>query len=153
MFAEIAVHTPMARRLLGGARSETGPDTVALGITFHYRVPTHLAETLRPGHLVWVPFGREELHGVVLALADDAPEGVRTRPLLDLVLPDPVLTPAQLDLARWLSNRTLAPILDCLLLMLPTGLAQKAEPVLGLTDEGTAGAAWRRSARERERGR
>jgi primosomal protein N' (replication factor Y) len=136
MFAEIAVHTPMARRLLGGARSETGPDTVALGITFHYRVPTHLAETLRPGHLVWVPFGREELHGVVLALADDAPEGVRTRPLLDLVLPDPVLTPAQLDLARWLSNRTLAPILDCLLLMLPTGLAQKAEPVLGLTDEG-----------------
>jgi primosomal protein N' (replication factor Y) len=153
MFAEIAVHTPMARRLLGGARSETGPSGggarsetgpsggngaggAALGITFHYRVPAHLAETLRPGHLVWVPFGREELHGVVLALTDDALEGVRTRPLLALVLPDPVLTPAQLDLARWLSNRTLTPILDCLLLMLPTGLAQKAEPVLELTDEG-----------------
>jgi primosomal protein N' (replication factor Y) len=152
MFAEIAVHTPMARRPLGGARSappggyaQTGPSgrggasgvgEAALGITFHYRVPAHLAETLRPGHLVWVPFGREELHGVVLALTDDAPEGVRTRPLLALALPDPVLTPAQLDLARWLSNRTLTPVLDCLLLMLPTGLAQKAEPVLELTDEG-----------------
>ena len=46
------------------------------------------------------------------------------------------MTPAQLDLARWLSGRTLASILDCLLLMLPAGLAQKAEPVLALTGEG-----------------
>jgi primosomal protein N' (replication factor Y) len=105
-------------------------------VTFHYSVPAPLAETLRPGHLVWVPFGREELHGVVLALVDAAPEGVRTRALLDLVLPEPVLTPAQLELARWLSSRTLASILDCLLLMLPAGLAQKAEPVLALTGEG-----------------
>jgi primosomal protein N' (replication factor Y) len=140
MFAEIAVHTPMARRMLSGTRSETGPSEVSgdapLGVTFHYSVPAQLVETLRPGHLVWVPFGREELHGVVLALADAAPEGVRTRALLDLVLPEPVLTPAQLDLARWLSRRTLASILDCLLLMLPAGLAQKAEPVLALTGEG-----------------
>jgi primosomal protein N' (replication factor Y) (superfamily II helicase) len=133
-FAEIAVHTPMARRM--PAADEAGGDDAPLGVTFHYSVPAHLAGTLRPGHLVWVPFGREELHGVVLALTDEAPEGVRTRALLDLVLPEPVLTPAQLDLARWLSGQTLASILDCLLLMLPAGLAQKAEPVLALTGEG-----------------
>ena len=143
MFAEIAVHTAMARRMPSQARPESGPSRIGadgedapLGVTFHYSVPAHLAGTLRPGHLVWAPFGREELHGVVLALGDTAPEGVRTRALLDLVLPEPVLTPAQLDLARWLSSRTLAPILDCLLLMLPAGLAQKAEPVLALTEEG-----------------
>ncbi|HSN77242.1 MAG TPA: primosomal protein N' [Anaerolineae bacterium] len=134
MFTEIAVHTPMARRIPAG--DEAGGDDAPLGVTFHYSVPANLAETLRPGHLVWVPFGREELHGVVLALMDAAPEGVRARTLLDLVLPEPVLTPAQLDLARWLSSRTLASILDCLLLMLPAGLAQKAEPVLALTGEG-----------------
>jgi primosomal protein N' (replication factor Y) (superfamily II helicase) len=134
MFAEIAVHAPMARRLQAG--DESGGDDAPLGVTFHYSVPAHLADVLRPGHLVWVPFGREELHGVVLVLVDEAPEGVRTRALIDLVLPEPVLTPAQLDLARWLSGRTLASILDCLLLMLPAGLAQKAEPVLTLTGEG-----------------
>jgi primosomal protein N' (replication factor Y) len=134
MFAEIAVHTPMARRMQAG--DEAGADDAPLGVTFHYSVPAHLVETLRPGHLVWVPFGREELHGVALALMDAAPEGVRTRALLDLVLPEPVLTLAQLDLARWLSGRYLASILDCLLLMLPAGLAQKAEPVLALTGEG-----------------
>ena len=111
-------------------------DGAPFGVTFHYSVPAHLAASVQPGHLVWVPFGREELHGVVLALVDAAPEGVRPRALIDLVLPDPVLTPVQLDLARWLSSRTLAPILDCLLLMLPAGLAQKAEPVLALTEEG-----------------
>lgn len=140
MFAEIAVHTPMARRPLGKTRPPQEPVSedgdAPLGVTFHYSVPAHLAAALRPGHLVWVPFGREELHGVALALSDAAPEGVRTRALIDLVLPEPVLTPAQLELARWLSQRTLAPILDCLLLMLPTGLAQKAEPVLALTEEG-----------------
>ncbi len=149
MFAEIAVHTPMARRMIAG--DEAGGDDAPLGVTFHYSVPAHVAETLRPGHLVWVPFGREELHGVVLALVDAAPQGVRTRALIDLVLPDPVLTPAQLDLARWLSGRTLASILDCLLLMLPAGLAQKAEPVLALTGEGRrvleGGGEW---VRERE---
>ena len=134
MFAEIAVHTPMARRPLGGARPESGAGDAPLGVTFHYRVPEAMAGALRPGHLVWVPFGREELHGVVLALSEAAPDGVRPRALIDLVLPEPVLTPAQLELARWLSSRTLAPILDCLLLMLPTGLAQKAEPVVGLVE-------------------
>ncbi len=140
MFAEVAVHTPMARRTTGAARPENESSDAAegapLGATFHYSVPAHLADVLRPGHLVWAPFGREELHGVVLALVDAAPEGVRPRALLDWVLPEPALTPAQLDLARWLSSRTLSPILDCLLLMLPAGLAQKAEPVLALTGEG-----------------
>ncbi|MER2600312.1 MAG: primosomal protein N' [Caldilineales bacterium] len=137
-FAEVVVHTPMARRTPAppqAAPTAAGAsEAAAWGITFHYQVPPHLAAVLQPGHLVWVPFGREELHGVVMALADHAPATVRTRLLLDLVLPEPVLTAAQLDLARWLSRHYLAPLLDCVLLMLPAGLAQKAEPVLALTE-------------------
>ena len=78
MFAEVAVHTPMARRIQGGARSETGPSDfdaagdsdAPVGMTFHYTVPAELEGVLQPGHLVWAPFGREELHGIVLALVD-----------------------------------------------------------------------------------
>ena len=139
MFAEVVVHTPMARRPLGAAPApadeaeQDAAGEAGLGATFHYRVPAALAQTVQPGHLVWVPFGREQLHGVVLSLTEAAPPGVHARELLDLVLPDPVLTPPQLELARWLSVQYLTPILDCVLLMLPTGLAQKAEPVLALT--------------------
>lgn len=131
MFAEVAVHTPMARLLPGGEGADDAAE--ALGMTFHYAVPPALQGKLQPGHLVWVPFGRQQLQGVVLALADRPPAGVSPRPLEDLALDAPVLTPAQLALARWLSQTYLAPILDCVLLMLPPGLAQKAEPVLALT--------------------
>ncbi|MBE2235954.1 MAG: hypothetical protein IAE85_20855, partial [Anaerolinea sp.] len=53
MFAEIAVHTPMARRPLGGARPESGAGDAPLGVTFHYRVPEAMAGALRPGHRFW----------------------------------------------------------------------------------------------------
>ena len=113
-------------------------------MTFHYTVPVDLREQVQPGSLVWVPFGKEQLHGVTLALTDTVPQGVSPRPIIDLVLPEPVCTAAQLDLARWLSAVCLAPLLDCLLLMLPTGLALKAEPIYELTAE-----ALRRLAQER----
>ncbi|MCA9871358.1 MAG: hypothetical protein KC487_13405, partial [Anaerolineae bacterium] len=129
-YAEVAVHTPMARRLQTAAlplSSGSGPDDpAALGMTFHYSVPADLRGQVQPGSLVWVPFGKEQLHGVTLSLTDTVPQGVTPRPIIDLVLPDPVCTAVQLDLARWLSAACLAPLLDCLLLMLPTGLALKA---------------------------
>ncbi|MCB0256306.1 MAG: primosomal protein N' [Anaerolineae bacterium] len=136
-YAEVAVHTPMARRLQTAAlplSSGSGPDDpAALGMTFHYSVPADLRGQVQPGSLVWVPFGKEQLHGVTLSLTDTVPQGVTPRPIIDLVLPDPVCTAVQLDLARWLSAACLAPLLDCLLLMLPTGLALKAESVYELT--------------------
>ena len=137
MYAEIAVHTPMARRLElnAPAEGETIDSGSPLGMTFHYVVPRDLRVAVQPGSLVWVPFGKEQLHGIVLALTETAPQGVTARPVIDLVLPEPVCTTAQLDLARWLSAACLAPLLDCLLLMLPTGLVLKAEPVLMLTDK------------------
>lgn len=135
MFAEVAVHTPLARHLPPGKEQVRRADSVSCqGLTFHYAVPPALQDTLKPGHLVWVPFGKQQLHGVVLELSDWLPPGIGSvRPILDLALPEPVCTPAQLALARWLSSYYLAPILDCVLLMLPPGLAQKAEPVLTLT--------------------
>lgn len=35
--------------------------------TFHYHLPVELEGTVRPGHLVWVPFGSQRLKGVVVA--------------------------------------------------------------------------------------
>lgn len=150
MYAEVAVHTPMARRLqtLAVAESDSGEGdgAAALGMTFHYTVPVDLREQVQPGSLVWVPFGKEQLHGITLALTETVPQGVSPRPIIDLVLPEPVCTAAQLDLARWLSAVCLAPLLDCLLLMLPTGLALKAEPIYELTVQALRALAQERPA-------
>ena len=78
MYAEVAVHTPMARRLVAGAEAgETDGGIAALGATFYYTVPPELIGTLQPGHLAWVPFGRQELQGIVLGLQEEAPPNLK----------------------------------------------------------------------------
>ena len=127
MFAEVVVNDPLSRLI---AVEEAPFDTAApLGTTYHYDVPTHLRGILQPGHLVWVPFGERRLQGIVISLSETAPVA-ETRPLERLALDEPVLTSTQLALARWMSAHYLAPLLDCLRLMLPPGLLRPAEPLL-----------------------
>ena len=126
-YAEVVVNDPLSRLV---AVEEPPLDTAApLGTTYHYDVPPHLRGVVRPGHLVWVPFGERRLQGIVVSLSETAPVA-ETRPLQALALDEPVLTSTQLALARWMSAHYLAPLLDCLQLMLPPGLMRAAEPLL-----------------------
>jgi primosomal protein N' (replication factor Y) len=126
VYAEVAVNAPV--RWQGGAdlariRAQ-GADS-ALGMTFHYAIPPEMESQLVPGHLVTVPFGSRREYGVVVALSDSAPVA-EVREIDTLVRPDPVLSPVQLDLARWMSATYLAPLIDCLRQMLPPGLLRRA---------------------------
>jgi primosomal protein N' (replication factor Y) len=102
--------------------------------TFHYHVPTHLQDSIRVGHLVTAPFGSRRVQGVVVGLPS-TPEVPETRPITDLVDPEPVFTSAQLELARWLAAETTAPFIDCLTLMLPPGLSQEADSLYRLAND------------------
>ncbi|MFN2160237.1 MAG: primosomal protein N' [Anaerolineales bacterium] len=95
---------------------------------FHYHIPAELEGAVKAGHLVVVPFGKQRVQGVVLRQIDQ-PEVSETRPVIELVDPDAVLTPAQLELARYLSERFLAPVATCIALMLPPGLSQLADVI------------------------
>ncbi len=114
MYAEVAVNLPPVRS------------------TFHYHLPPDLLDRLRPGHLVIVSLGMQRVQGVVLRLLEqaDVPE---TKPVLELVEDAPVLTGPQLELARWLSMSTLTPLIECLTLMIPPGLSQRADTEFSLT--------------------
>ncbi|MDE7386159.1 MAG: hypothetical protein K2N28_03370, partial [Muribaculaceae bacterium] len=47
-----------------------------LNATFTYRIPPHLADAVRAGHRVIVPFGTKKFYtGIVVALVPSAPEG------------------------------------------------------------------------------
>ncbi|UYN90739.1 MAG: primosomal protein N' [Anaerolineales bacterium] len=99
---------------------------------FHYHVPPELEHTLRPGHLVLAPFGKLIVQGVVLRSVD-TPEVAETRPIDSLLDDDPVLTAAQLELARQLADATLAPVAACVALMLPPGIGRTADVLYSLT--------------------
>ncbi len=106
--------------------------------TFHYHAPPALEAILAPGHLVIVPFGSRRLQGVVLRRSPTAPVP-ETKAIESLLDPKPVLTAAQLQLAHWLSQETLAPLIDCLTLMIPPGLAQRADTRYALLDHQARG--------------
>ena len=99
--------------------------------SFHYHLPPDLIDVVQPGHLVQVEFGKRMVQGIVAALDDQSPVA-ETKPIIALVLPDPVLYPVQLELARWLSLTYLAPMIGCFRLMLPPGLSQIADVSLEL---------------------
>lgn len=96
-----------------------------------YHVPAELQGKVQPGCLVVVPLGGQRVQGVVLRSISQSsvPE---TRPIESLVDPLPVVTDAQIELARWLSHETLAPLGVCLELMIPPGLSQTADVLVRL---------------------
>ncbi|MCC7352888.1 MAG: primosomal protein N' [Anaerolineae bacterium] len=137
-YAEVAVHAPVSRRLTpreghpppGKALAASSP----LGGTYHYVIPDSLSGAVVPGSLVSVPFGERTLQGIVVALSDSSPVA-DTKDIAGLVRREPVLTPVQLALVRWLSERYLAPLIDAIRLCLPPGLIPAAEPVLDLLSQ------------------
>lgn len=114
MFAEVAVN----RRV---------------STTFHYHIPSSLAGQITPGHLVKIGFGTAHTTGIVIALHDHSPVP-ETKPILDRLDPQPVVTPAQLALAAWLAEKTLTPLGMCLWLMLPPGLAKRGDLCYSLVE-------------------
>jgi primosomal protein N' (replication factor Y) len=74
------------------------------------------------------------LQGIVLGLGPSAPVD-ETRPITELIDPQPVLTDVQLKLAHWLSRETAAALIDCMTIMLPPGLSQQADSAYRLVGE------------------
>ncbi len=112
MYAEIAVNRPISN-------------------TFHYHIPASLHDQIVPGHLVKIAFGTAHSTGIVIALHHESPIP-ETKPILERLDPHPVLTPVQIELARWLSAQTLTPLGPCLWLMLPPGLAKRSDTLYTL---------------------
>jgi primosomal protein N' (replication factor Y) len=93
---------------------------------FDYALPPKIAPQVQAGCLVMVPFGKQTVQGVVFALVD-SPAVENTKPILDLLDPEPVLTAPQLALASRMAEATLNPLAAIIGLMLPVGLSQQAD--------------------------
>ncbi|MFA7115597.1 MAG: hypothetical protein WC214_09090, partial [Candidatus Omnitrophota bacterium] len=102
--------------------------------TYHYSIPSELQSQVQPGSLVVVPFGRQTVQGVVLALLEQ-PEVAETKPITELLAPDTLLIRQQLDLAQWLAEHFYAPLGACIQLMIPTGLSRRADISLTLLSD------------------
>jgi primosomal protein N' (replication factor Y) len=112
-FAQIAVNVPTI----------TG--------VFDYHLPPELNGRVGPGALVTVPFGKQTVQGVIVRFIAE-PSVPETKPVLDVLDSQPVLTAAQIEFARQLSEATLNPLAAMIGLMLPAGLSQQADLLYSL---------------------
>ncbi|WP_029215366.1 primosomal protein N' [Kallotenue papyrolyticum] len=134
LFADVAVRLPRVRQ--AAAR-------------YTYHVPPALRGSISEGALVWVPFGRQRLQGIVLALYVEPPAGPSAglvsagqaapiRPIEDLADPDVVLPPHLLALARWVCHYYRVSLWEALELLLPPGVAQETLTTWRVTASGLA---------------
>ncbi|MSP13583.1 MAG: primosomal protein N' [Chloroflexi bacterium] len=147
LYAEVVVSTPIrysffapsAEQAKAAGSTSTAPGSYhTYTQIFHYRVPPALRAQVELGQMVWVPFGSRYLPGVIAGFSATVPvEQVRDlASILDL---QPVLTPAQLQLAHWMAQTYMAPLYQCIRIMLPPGVARRAQVRLTLTEKGTQG--------------
>jgi len=102
-YAEVAVNSPGAQRR-----------------TFSYAVPPYI----EVGHAVRVPFGPRIAQGIVVELTEH-PSVEETKEVAGLIDPQPILSPSQVELARWISEYYLAPLFDTAALMMPPGFERR----------------------------
>lgn len=108
--------------------------------TFSYCVPEALREEVSVGARVRVGFRERKIVGVVTALSETAPaEGLKE--ILEVIDPEPLLTPVLLKLAQWVTDYYFAPPGEVLRAMLPLPeriAAARLDPVLHLAPRGGA---------------
>ncbi len=88
---------------------------------FDYEIPERFLGKVRLGSRLLVPFGPRRLSGYCVELKP-APGFPRVKPVLDLLDPEPLLTPPLLALSRRIARETLCAWGEALEAMLPAGV-------------------------------
>ncbi len=106
---------------------------VPLDTVFTYAVPDGMQPVV--GGRVLVPFRQQRMSGVVTELHERKPE-VRTKNLIRVLDPEPVLDQPLLRLGKWIADYYLAPVGEVFRTMLPLGAEFKRAISYRITEEG-----------------
>lgn len=124
-YVEVVVNVPIRRTFRRSDAPPPADDEEESLQTFHYHLPPELEETAQPGHLVWAPFGAQQVQAIILSRTDSAP--VQTKAIERLARPEPVLTATQIALAAWIADYYVAPFSAAIRLFLPPGLLSRPD--------------------------
>ncbi len=108
---------------------------------FHYRVPSGITLPLEEGMRVLVPFGGRKLFGFITGF-DSKPEinAEKIKEIIKILDPFPLITKELLDLACWISEFYLCPLVEVLKAILPNFYAKiKAKEEAWVKIKGVSG--------------
>ncbi|WP_437229483.1 replication restart helicase PriA [Planctomicrobium sp. SH661] len=95
---------------------------------YQYWVPDHLREMVVPGQRVRVPFGRGDqlTMGYCVGVSNDLPTRKRLKTLHEILDRESLLSPAMLDLTRWIADHYLCSWGQVLETVIPAGVKKQA---------------------------
>ncbi|MFN7095981.1 MAG: primosomal protein N' [Gammaproteobacteria bacterium] len=101
--------------------------------TFDYLLPPALAgQTVAPGIRVKVPWGKQELIGVIMATSFDSNVPIeKLRPILALLDAEPIIPPSLLQFCLWTADYYHHPLGETLALALPPILRKQSNKTTG----------------------
>lgn len=98
---------------------------------FTYKVPDMMAEALRPGCRVVVPFGRTKFYtGIVAGLTPRRPEGFETKEISQLLDSEPIVRHPQMKFWEWIADYYLCSQGEVFRAAVPAGLKLESETVV-----------------------
>lgn len=98
---------------------------------FTYKVPDMMAEAIRPGCRVVVPFGRTKFYtGIVDGLTPRRPEGFETKEISQLLDSEPIVRHPQMKFWEWIADYYLCSQGEVYRAAVPAGLKLESETVV-----------------------
>ena len=98
---------------------------------FTYKVPDMMAEAIRPGCRVVVPFGRTKFYtGIVAGLTPRRPEGFETKEISQLLDSEPIVRHPQMKFWEWIADYYLCSQGEVFRVAVPAGLKLESETVV-----------------------
>ncbi|WP_304237141.1 primosomal protein N' [Jiulongibacter sediminis] len=103
---------------------------------FTYRAPRHLAEQVRVGSRVIVPFGKNRvLTGIISKVHGTPPEKYKAKYIAELMDDEPVVTPEQLWLFQWVADYYMCHPGEVMNMALPSGMKVNSESRIQLNPD------------------
>lgn len=109
---------------------------ISVPLLFTYRVPYELNEHIAIGSRVIVPLGKSKiLTGIVNSISEEAPKDMQTRMLLEVLDPEPVVNPLQLQLFHWMAEYYVCTLGEVLNVAIPSGLKLSSQSRIQLNPD------------------
>lgn len=116
---------------------------------FTYKVPDMMAEAIRPGCRVVVPFGRTKFYtGIVAGLTPRRPEGFETKEISQLLDSEPIVRHPQMKFWEWIADYYLCSQGEVFRAAVPAGLKLESETVVEVNPDFEEDPGYRLSERD-----
>ncbi len=109
----------------------------AIGNTLTYAIPEALDGKVQVGTCVAVPLRERKVVGYVVSVSEQPPtlpEGVKVKPILEVLSPEPLFDEQLLQLAQWVSRYYHCSLDEALQLVIPSGWQRAVERIFKLVN-------------------